>query len=466
MHSKLVRTSAVTLKVDHTVPCHIYANQDVQVENNAVTELLNFLSTEDSVPGLFDRVIVTPDFHKGSGIPIGTVANTTAVLPKAVGKDVGCGVRLLQTNIWADDLEPHWTNLMNRLRYIFFEGGRDIPMSPEQRELMLITGCSGLREGCHTNKDTGLWQYYDPEQESENNWWVYHANISRCTSTFLSPFRDYIRGSGQKDGRDAQIGSVGGGNHFVEIQRVDALLDGEAAYKWKLQPRKVAIMVHTGSVSLGHVVELLGSTATKEWPKGVVKPKSGFYPLQDSVHYLSVMQAALHFAECNRLFLGLMVVRALSEVLGHSIQHHLVYDAPHNFIEQNGDHFLHRKGACPAPKNCPVLIPGSMGDSSYVLQGSGNEEAFQSACHGAGRQTSRNKAANVGTTEHLRVVTPVDPDSPSLKSRPDILKEYRKRLAEEAPLAYKPISPIIETLQAAKIATPVARLRPLLTVKG
>jgi tRNA-splicing ligase RtcB len=179
-------------------------------------------------------------------------------------------------------------------------------------------------------------------------------------------------------------------------------------------------------------------------------------------------------------------VRVLSEVLGRQVEARLIYDAPHNLIwadERAGVH-LHRKGACPAlgpdPSSTgpfrftghPVIIPGSMGASSYLLAGRGNTASLCSACHGAGRALSRGKSRNVDervyreTFERLRVVTPIDPEAPEVRFRRDVLAQYHDRLKEEAPYAYKDITPIVQTVEDAEVAGRVARMEPRLTIKG
>lgn len=471
LHPALKRLDITTLEVQNPqeVPTKIYATEEVQIENSAVDELLNFLGVKDDLKGLgtLDEVVVTPDFHKGRGIPIGTVSLVSgAVLPQAIGNDIGCGVSLLSTDVHASDLAPLWPQLQHRLRYLFFMGGRDIPMSPGQREAMLLRGPQGLVDTYCDNEGAGLWKYYGLEQQAE----AVERYCGPDPTHQVFPFGGFVTGSGGASSYDAQIGSIGGGNHFVEIQQIDTILDGTKAYEWKLLQRGYCcVMVHSGSVSLGHAVGAHFITKAQEaWPKGVKKPKSGFYGLTSAMaeHYLSAEINAVNFAACNRLFLGLIVIRALGEIMGRRVKHHLVYDAAHNWIDGGYGIMQHRKGACPAFENDPVLIPGSMGDSSYVLSGLGNQDALQSACHGAGRQMSRGKAMRAETTEKLRVVTAIDPESPQIRGRKDILKKYEQRLAEESPAAYKPVVPIIETIMKAGIANPVVRLKPLLTIKG
>ena len=472
LHPALNRLNEYILRIDNPqgVDAHIFANQDVQIETNAVEELLGFLRVHQDYEGTLEKVVITPDFHKGRGIPIGTVALMKGlVLPQAIGTDIGCGVSLLITDLQSKDLEPHWPTFQTKLRYLFFQGGRDIPMSPEQRISMLCQGPLGLLENYNINAHIGLWQYYEPKIQAINATLVTSQPV-----TLFSPFLNYVEGSGRQDSRDAQIGSVGGGNHFVEIQEVNQLLGSTYLLDNKLinmpiHPGIVTIMVHTGSVSLGSLVgRYFVNRAREHWPKGAAKPKSGFYKLEgiNAEEYLTAMWNAINFAACNRMFLGLMVIRALVETLGQKVQHCLLWDSPHNWISQEGNHYLHRKGACLAKKGKPVLIPGSMGDASYVLVGSGNETALNSACHGTGRQIARGKTLKQEELSKLKIVTAIDPNTIEIRCRPDILKKYHRTLAEEAPEAYKPSGPIIQTMQDADIASPRVKLRPLLTIKG
>jgi tRNA-splicing ligase RtcB len=198
------------------------------------------------------------------------------------------------------------------------------------------------------------------------------------------------------------------------------------------------------------------------------------------------MRNAANFAFGNRLCLGLMVVRALSEVLRRRVEARLVYDAPHNLIWESegcGDRFIHRKGATPAVgpdpfespfqyTGHPVIIPGSMGAGSYVLAGAGNDALLASACHGAGRSLTRGRSSHVDDDTYLRamaplrVVTPIDPADPIVRRRRDVLLKYHRRMKEEAPYAYKPVTPVVQSVEDAGVARRVARLWPLVTVKG
>lgn len=498
---------AACLRVENPLglDVRLFANPDVPFERESFEQLFEFLDVARAVsdvreaekrgaPAFFgdadagiDRVVLTPDFHKGSLVPVGTVARARHLcIPQAIGNDVCCGMRLLVTDLPAEALEPHWPAIQKRLRAIFFAGERDIPMSPRQREAVLRDGLPGLVRTAEDNEHTGIWKRFD-RRAAEDDLSRAHAEGHFATRRLFG-FESFVESSGNVDGRDPQIGCVGGGNHFVELQRVDALFDGHAARAWGVSKGSLAIMIHSGSVGLGHAVGGHFMDRAREiFPRTVKAPKSGFYPLptsgpraEEGLFYLDGMGNAANFAFANRLFLGLMAVRAIEEASGRTVDSRLVYDAPHNLVfREDDDIYLHRKGATLAQGPTatdwlgkPVIIPGSMGAASYLLAGAGHEAALESACHGAGRALSRGRAARttrdvfVRETASLRVVGPIDPRSPALVRRRDILEKYEKRLMEEAPYAYKPVEPIVDSIEGAGIARKVARLFPLCTVKG
>jgi tRNA-splicing ligase RtcB len=501
-----------TLPNPYGVPVTLFANRDVPIELEAVEQALGFVSIQGTIdeiaareragtiapfwgetPGRLQRVVLTPDFHRGGGIPVGTVGEAAGfVVPQAVGNDVCCGMRLLVTDVTRDELAPHLDRLHRPLRAVFFQGKREIPMSPRQREALLREGLWGLHETRDDNAGAGSWRYYDARTQEADLARVHFQGVLAAKGVFA--FGDYIASSGATDGRDSQIGSIGGGNHFVELQVIDEILDGAAAHAWGVTGGKIAIMAHSGSVGLGYPVggHFL-DRARAIYPKELRHPEHGFYAIPTrgphaalAAAYLDAMNNAANFAFGNRLFLGLMAIRVLSEVLGREIEARLIYDAPHNLIWAGDDDVhLHRKGACPAlgaePSMAaspfrftghPVIIPGSMGAASYLLAGEGNAAAMCSACHGAGRSLSRGKSRHVDekryrdTFDRLRVVTPIDPTAPEVRLRRDVLAEYHDRLKEEAPYAYKDITPVVQTVEDAHVARRVARLWPLLTIKG
>lgn len=478
----------------------LFANDQVSIDKDAFQELFDFLDVHRAVQDVsakekdffgeeakINRVVLTPDFHKGSGVPIGTVVEAQGfVIPQAIGNDICCGMRLLATDLPAEKLEPHWPEIQTRLRALFFQGKRNIPMSPRQREAVLKNGLVGLLDTCKDNEGVGIYKNYDARSQRDDLEHIHNHGAFPANGIF--GFDKFIQSSGNIDGRDPQIGSVGGSNHFVELQRIDEISCGESARQLGVIKGNLAIMVHSGSVGLGHAVGGHFMERAREiFPKGVIHPKNDFYVLPMSgMHegegkfYIDSMNNAANFAFANRLFLGLMAVQSIKEAIGIEFETKLVYDAPHNLVFNKNSRFIHRKGATPAEgpeKNSdwmgrPVLIPGSMGSSSYLLTGLGNDEAMESACHGAGRMLSRGAASHVSDdvfnkqTELLKIVNPIDIHSPQMQMRKDILEKLKVRRKEEAPYAYKPITPIITSIVESDIARLVAKLMPLCTVKG
>jgi tRNA-splicing ligase RtcB (3'-phosphate/5'-hydroxy nucleic acid ligase) len=490
MHPALQRLDAerICVRTPHDFDITLFANERVFLDPASVDEILSFAALGDTlaelnargffgdVPARIERMVLTPDFHRGAGIPVGTVLDARGfVLPKAVGTDIGCGMRLLATDVTEAEFARLGDDLDRRLRHIFFEGGRDIPMSASQRTAMFRDGLQGLLACPHAGE--GAWRRWDARAQEADVMRTHKLGALAADSVFA--LDDFITGSGQAFSRDGQIGSIGGGNHFVEIQRVEEIFDGATAHAWGLKRGTVTIMAHSGSVGIGHLAGAhFCDEAKAAFPHGARRPGHGFYPLaaagEMGRRYLSAMGNAGNFAFANRLFLGMMAARALSEALGREVEARLVYDAPHNLIWDQGDgRMLHRKGACPAdgpsddpefPSGHPVIIPGSMGASSYVLRGHGCVSSLCSACHGAGRLAPRQQSRRGSTAElePLRVVTKVD----GRRLRRDVREDWERSLLEEAPSRYKDVTPVIDTVTGAGIAGKVVRLWPLLTVKG
>jgi tRNA-splicing ligase RtcB len=484
-----VDESWLTLTNPHDVPVEICAGPDVPIEPAAIDELLTVLDTAATLRSLdpaarIDRVVCTPDFHKGAGIPIGTVLRTVgALVPPAVGNDINCGMRVEVTSVTVDRLRPHLDALERHLRHQFFEGGRRIGLTPAQRDGLLRAGLPGLLADGIPPDAEGAWRQVAADDLTDPSGRM-HAAGYPAPST--ADFADWIE-SGGGTSYDSIIGSVGGGNHFAEVQYVSAVHDGAAAYAWGLAPGRVVTMVHSGSLSLGHQANATGlDQARAAWPRGLPMPANRILPMliDDSTaarreRYLTAFANAANFAIGNRFFLAMMVRAGLAAVAG-DIESRLVHDAPHNLLWPDGDGaVVHRKGATPAagagPERVwgePVIVPGSMGAPSLLLRGLGNDRALASACHGAGRRVPRGAAARGDDADldaflrEFRVVTPLNHRDPAITARRDIIQAWRRDLKQEAPWAYKDVGPVVETLRRAGIAQPVAELRPLLTVKG
>lgn len=476
-HKAAERISSTEILIRHPngLTATLFATEDVYIDPASVNEALDFLGLADTLEQSkkllpygttpeIEKIILTPDFHRGAGIPVGTVFQAKGfVLPKAIGNDIGCGMRFLTTNI-DRHLIDNALNLEDILRAIFFEGQRNISLSREARNDIFKWGLAALEMHGKTN--------ISMTQKS-------HEGGGFPTETVIKDFLESSALDDKEETFDAFLGSIGGGNHFVEIQVIDEILDPETAYAWGLYKGKVTIMCHSGSLGVGHWIgNLFAEKAKAFWPKTLKYPTGGYYPLcgEEAQRYIEHQKAGVNFAFANRFFLGQSALTGLERALNQKIEAQLLQDAPHNACWQNGENrFLHRKGACPAPgpdstftEGHPVIVPGSMGDSSWILKGQGALHSLCSACHGAGRIAKRGSArkGSYEELERLRVVTPWNHKSLEAKKRPDILAAHAARLLEEAPSAYKDVLPAAQTCEQAGIAKPVAILKPLLTVKG
>ena len=415
MDPRLTRIDANRLRFANPfgIEATLFANDQVPVESAAVTELLELLELQETVekfaeasPESFDRiprlrqVAVTPDFHKARGIPVGTVLATQGfVVPQAIGNDVNCGMRLHLTSLQADQIAGSLDALETTFRHLFFEGGRNIPMNRPQREALFTRGLTGLLDATPKTCTEGLWALVQELKIERDLARIDRRGSLKAEQTYGL---DDFMGPADCMTRDGQIGSIGGGNHFVEIQRVEKVLDGATAQAWGLKPGMVTVMVHTGSVSIGHLSGGYYRDVVRKLHPGTLRhPDNGIFVLpqgercrKEADLFWDALNNAGNFAFANRMFLALMALEGLRRVCGDS-DFPLLYDAPHNFLWKEtlaGEEVvLHRKGACPA-RGCesmagtpfeyygePVLVPGSMGASSFVLAGRGCPEASPAA---------------------------------------------------------------------------------------
>lgn len=332
----------------------LFANEDVPVDRASIAEVANIAAISDVVRDLdarrffgdfkaeLLRSVLTPDFHKGAGIPIGTVLHARGfVMPRCVGGDVACGMRLLALSMTREEFEAIGPELDVLLRHAFFEGGRDIPLSEQGRAGMLREGLAGLTP---PPSGGGVWRTLSRDQIQRDMARTHRGGTWPTRDIWA--FGDYVRGSGGVS-RDSAIASIGGGNHFCEFQWVEDCLDRRTCYDWGLRRGCVTLMIHTGSVGLGALVgDHYTDLARKLHPTGALTPPCGFYALPTagplSGHgeaYLSAMGLAANFATVNRLMLGALALRCLSQALGREVEGRLVYDAPHNLIWSDGhDH--------------------------------------------------------------------------------------------------------------------------------
>jgi tRNA-splicing ligase RtcB len=444
------------------------------VDDRAIVQVANVAT----LPGIVRASYAMPDIHWGYGFPIGGVAATDVddggvVSPGGVGFDIACGVRLVRTGLsWDPEVLPRIADLIQALADATPRGtGVGGRLRLSQTDLVHV-----LRDGVGALLDRGIGSPRDAEFCEDE------GRLEGAVPADVSA-RALTRGAGQ-------LGSLGAGNHFLEVQVVDEILEPAAAEVMGMFEGQVCVMIHCGSRGLGHQVctdhvatmDRLMRTLEIEVPDRQL----ACAPLEHEAarRYVGAMNAAANFARANRHLLGDGVRASFEAVFERSAQDlgiALVYDVAHNLakleeLEVDGRRRLlcvHRKGATRAfgpghPSlpdayraiGQPVLIPGSMGTSSFVLVGTAEAErtSFSSACHGAGRTMSRTQArkridGHVLARQLEEEGITLAPGSPKL-------------LAEEAPFAYKDVVEVVRSCQAAGLARSVARLRPVGGVKG
>jgi tRNA-splicing ligase RtcB len=453
------------------VPARIFADVELLAQmrrDRSLQQLVNVAT----LPGVWGAALGMPDMHEGYGFPVGGVAGTVlpdgVISPGGIGFDINCGVRLLASDLDREDLQPRLEPLVHEIsRSIpsgFGRGGR-LALEDAQLDRLLTEGCAYLvrEQGLGLPEDLGF---------IESNGALTGADASAVSER------------AKERGRD-QVGTLGGGNHFLEIQVVERVYDERAATAFGLREGQVTVLVHSGSRGLGHqvctdYVRLMDQSVSRH---GIVLPdrQLACAPLSspEGSRYFAAMAAAANFGFCNRQAIAHRVREVFRRVLGGARGHELrlVYDVTHNTakIEQHGARKLcvHRKGATrafgpssqelpPAYRGVgqPVLIPGSMGTASFVLVGTdeASQKSLSSCCHGAGRAMSRAAAKRSVRGNDLRR---------ELESQGIVVRcPSAAELAEEAPLAYKDVDRVVAVVHAAGIARKVARLKPLGVVKG
>jgi tRNA-splicing ligase RtcB (3'-phosphate/5'-hydroxy nucleic acid ligase) len=460
---------------DMRVPARVYVSEallDDALDDRSLEQLVN----ATTLPGVVGATIAMPDVHQGYGFPVGGVAATAlpdgVISPGAIGYDINCGVRLLASEIDADQARPFLDSLASALYRNCPSGvGRGGRYHLTTTEMNAI-----LRDGAHWCVTQGLASEHDVTHTEEQG-------------RMPGADPDTVSQQARDRGRD-QLGTLGSGNHFLEIDRVAATYDEAAADAFGLRPGQVVVLIHCGSRGLGHQV---CTDYVREFQRavqryGIVLPDRELVcaPLSspEGKRYLAAMHCAANFAFANRQALAAQVRESFEQVFrksGLPVALRQVYDVAHNMgkVERHTvdgrqiDVCVHRKGATRAfgpgsadlPEDYrdigqPVLVPGSMGTASYVLAGTAGamEQTFGSTCHGAGRLLSRTAAKKQLRGEQVREQL----NAQGIHVRAGSMAG----LAEEAPLAYKPVEQVVEVVERAGIARIVARLEPMLVVKG
>jgi len=460
---------------DMRVPVKLFATREL------LEQIINDKSLEQAInaatlPGLVGHVIVMPDMHQGYGFPIGGVAATEyphgVISPGAIGYDINCGVRLLASSIDFESARGDMDRLATLLNQYCPSGvGKEGTIKLSVKELD------------HVLQDGSRWAL--------KNGYATEADLRRTeeSGSLEGADSDKVSDRAKARGRE-QIGSLGAGNHFIEVDVVDQIFNEEAANAMGLYQGCLVLQIHCGSRGLGHQVctDYVRSFQNAVRKYGIDLPDRELVcaPMDspEGKAYMSAMHAAANFAFANRQLLAHSARRAFEETFASKTRNwhlHQVYDIAHNMGKLETHEIegrevrvcVHRKGATRAfgpgspglpPEYSkigqPVIIPGSMGTASWVLVGTEDSmrRSFGSSCHGAGRVMSRSKAKKEVHGDTLRR----ELETRGIKIRAGSMPG----LAEEAPTAYKDVDMVVETVSEAGIAKKVARLKPVAVIKG
>ena len=457
------------------VPIHIYANELIEgaiLKDRTMKQAMN----SASLPSIVKHMLLMPDAHEGYGFPVGGVAAFDAesgiIAPSVVGYDINCGVRLIRTNMKAEDVKPKLSVLMDSLFKNIPSGvGSRINLGFTKSDMEKVSS-----EGVKYIIEKGF-GFKDDLNRIEENGCMEGADIEKVSQFAVK------RGV-------HELGTLGAGNHFLEVQRIDRVFDERLAKGFGLEKDMVVVMVHSGSRGYGHQVcsDYLRIFADYQTKNKITPPDPelgyAFVNSKEADSYLQAMKSAVNFAFVNRQIMTNSIRKSFEEVFGKSsdsLGMELVYDVTHNIVkleehEVDGKRmklYVHRKGATRAfapgrqevPKmyreyGQPVIIPGSMGTASYVLAGreEAMKETFGSSCHGSGRVMSRHQA--VREIPMHKILDDLKVKGIELRVR------NMKLISEEAQWAYKNVDDVVASIAGAKISDIVARMVPMGVAKG
>jgi tRNA-splicing ligase RtcB len=464
-----------SFREDMTVPVQIFASERLLEEALGDKSLIQAINAS-TLPGLAGPVLVMPDVHQGYGFPIGGVAATTfptgIISPGAIGYDINCGVRLLSSQIPLEQVDKSLSDLATALDAHCPSG---VGVSGSVR-----LNIKELERVCREGSGWALKNGFALEQD------ILRTEENGCIPNALP---SAVSARAKQRGR-TQLGTLGAGNHFIEVDLVEEIFHPQAAEAMGLRIGSLAVQIHCGSRGFGHQIcsDYVREFQTAVKRYGIRLPDRELVcaPLDspEGKRYLAAMACAANYAFCNRQVLAHHARRAFEQALAGQVADWdltQVYDIAHN-MGKIEDHEIggkkvrvcvHRKGATRAfgpgfeglpaeyrPFGQPVLIPGSMGTASWVLLGTEGsmQLSYGSTCHGAGRVMSRRQAKREIWGEDLRKQLEDD----GIRIRAGSLPG----LAEEAPQAYKDVDQVIDVVTKAGIASKVARLTPVVVIKG
>jgi tRNA-splicing ligase RtcB len=464
-----------TFRDDMRVPARVYADEDLleaALGDNSVVQLVNTAT----LPGVVRHAIAMPDIHQGYGFPIGGVVATRlpegVISPGGVGYDINCGVRLLVSQAAVEEIKPFLEQIASALY-------ANCPSGVGSRGHLHLTNTDldrVLQEGSRWMLDRRYASREDLDRTEE------FGRIPGADAAFVS---DHARERGRN-----QLGTLGAGNHFIEVDKVAEIYDEATAARLGIYSGNVTVQIHCGSRGFGHQVceDYVSRFQKAVQDYGITLPDRELvcvpFDSPEGQEYFHAMACAANFAFANRQLLTHMIRHSFEQILAGKVKDfelRQVYDIAHNMAkveehEMDGRRIrvcVHRKGSTRAfgpgssvlPEDLrdigqPVLIPGSMGTASYVLIGTTEamQQTFGSTCHGAGRVMSRAKAKKMVRGAELR---------DQLRSRGILIcAGSMGGLAEEAPVAYKDVSRVVEVVHRLGIGRKVARLEPVAVIKG
>ncbi len=474
---KLVRVDPLRLHLERcgqmVTDATIFASEAIKLEPDAVRQLCDAASLPPA-----KKVLATADIHVGFGIPIGAVLGLdNAIMPAAVGYDINCGMRLLHTPFTKGDIDTDKIAASIARDIPLGEGRANLPLDKAGIETVINNGAASISTLAQRTKHQ-VWEAFDPVEFADDLKRI-EENGCMPADPGTVPNAAIHKGSGQ-------LGTLGGGNHFIEIQYVQKIFDQDLAGTFGLFENQIVVMIHSGSRRFGYeVADQYMSTAARR-PEMAERRKMLAYLPTDSdagKNYITAMGAAANFAFTNRHIMALLVRRCFNRMFGPTPLK-MVYDVAHNmakFEEHNGKRlWVHRKGATRAfgrkrmtgtifaNTGQPIITPGSMGTASFLLVGTGNsDESLCSVNHGAGRVMSRTAA--LGKARRGRIITPAKISDDQFKRSMEGIKlitANRRKIKEEAPGAYKDIDEVVRIVVECGWAKAVARMVPLAVLKG
>ncbi len=474
---RLVRADPFRLRMEKcgsmVTDATIFASESINLESGAVRQLADAAS----LPPV-RKVVATADIHVGFGIPIGcAMGMEDAIMPPAVGYDINCGMRLLRTPFEKGQIDTDKVAVDIAREIPLGEGKENLKLGKAAMEEVIHNGVAGIpalaRKTSHR-----AWEAFEPDEFARDLARIEDGG-SLPADPAAVPTNAVAKGANQ-------LGTLGGGNHFIEIQYVQEVFDSNLARDFGLTKNQIVVMIHSGSRRFGYEIadRYMDVAAQHNVNQGRGKMLS-YLPTEDKKgrDYILAMGAAANFAYLNRHIMALLVRRCFNRMFGPTPLD-LVYDVTHNMAKLETHEgrrlWVHRKGATRAfgpdrmsgtvfAKNGqPIITPGSMGTASFLMVGTGNSaESMCSVNHGAGRVMSRSAA--LGKMRHGRIVKPgliSDEQFRASMKGIKLITGNKSKIREEAPGAYKDIEEVVRIVVECGWAKPVARMVPLAVLKG